>query len=161
MLKAINDRRAVRQYKSDPVSDSEIQELVAAFQAAPCGMHKTDEMQGLVVKNADLRQKIEDATDNSCYGAPLLFLLLTKKGSQFGERNASVAAENIMVEAADLGLNSVYVMSGAVKLNQHPDLLKELGVSDDFEVMTVVPVGHGAGDVDKPDRSNRYQLTIK
>lgn len=161
MLKAINDRRAVRQYTNDQVSDSEIQELVAAFQAAPCGMHKTDEMQGLVVKDTDLLKKVEDATDNSCYGAPLLFLLLTKKGSQFGERNASTAAENVMVEAADLGLGSVYVMSGAVKLNQHPDLLKELGVSDAFEVMTVVPVGHAAGSVDKPDRSHRYQLAIK
>lgn len=50
---------------------------------------------------------IADTNNNACYGAPLLFVLAAKHGSQFAERDAYVAAENIMVEATSLVLGSV------------------------------------------------------
>ena len=78
----------------------------------------------------------------------------------FGERDASVAAENIMLEAMDLGLGSVYIMGGAAKLNNHADVLKELGIDSDFEVTVIVPVGKIAEESEKEDRSQHYQVTI-
>lgn len=78
----------------------------------------------------------------------------------FGERDASVAAENIMLEATDLGLGSVYIMGGAAKLNNHADVLKELGIDSDFEVTVIVPVGKIAEESEKEDRSQHYQVTI-
>ena len=76
-------------------------------------MHQADVMNLVVVKDEGLRQEIENATDNSCYNAPILFVINTKKNSMFGEGDESVAAENIMLEATDLGLGSVYIMGGA------------------------------------------------
>lgn len=157
MENAILQRRAVRKYTADPVSQNQIDQLKAAFEAAPCGMHQMDVMQGVIVVNADLRQQIEAATDNSCYGAPLLFVLLVKKDSQFGDRDASAAAENIMVQASSLGLGSVYVMSGALKLNDHQDILSSLNVPAGFVVSTIVAVGHSAEQPAAEDRSQRYQ----
>ena len=78
----------------------------------------------------------------------------------FGERDASVAAENIMLEAMDLGLGSVYIMGDAAKLNDHADVLKELGIDSDFEVTVIVPVGKIAEESEKEDRSQHYQVTI-
>ena len=78
----------------------------------------------------------------------------------FGERDASVAAENIMLEAMDLGLGSVYIMGGAAILNDHADVLKELGIDSDFEVTVIVPVGKIAEESEKEDRSQHYQVTI-
>ena len=78
----------------------------------------------------------------------------------FGERDASVAAENIMLEATDLGLGSVYIMGDAAKLNDHADVLKELGIDSDFEVTVIVPVGKMAEESEKEDRSQHYQVTI-
>ena len=78
----------------------------------------------------------------------------------FGERDASVAAENIMLEATDLGLGSVYIMGDAAKLNDHADVLKELGIDSDFEVTVIVPVGKIADESEKEDRSQHYQVTI-
>ncbi|CDA27348.1 putative uncharacterized protein [Lactobacillus amylovorus CAG:719] len=78
----------------------------------------------------------------------------------FGERDASVAAENIMLEATDLGLGSVYIMGDAAKLNDHADVLKELGIDSDFEVTVIVPVGKIAEESEKEDRSQHYQVTI-
>ena len=48
------------------VTDDQINDLIEAFQTAPCGMHQADVMNLVVVKDAGLRQEIENATDNSC-----------------------------------------------------------------------------------------------
>lgn len=161
MLSAIENRRAVRKYTSDKVKDADVQQLIAAFEAAPCGMGKTEVMHGIVVENPQLIDKVEKATNNACYGAPLLFVIATQKGSPFEERNASAAAENIMLQATDLGYGSVYIMGGALALNKDADLLKELGVKDDYEVPVIVPVGKAAQEPEQADRSHRYELIRK
>lgn len=158
--KIIADRRAVRKFLPDAIADADIQKMIDAFQAAPCGMHQADVMNLVVVKDEGLRQKIEKATDNAAYDAPVLFLINTKKDSMFGERDASAAAENIMLEATDLGLGSVYVMGGAVKLNDYNDIQKELGIDSDFQTSVIVPVGKIAEKPELEDRSQRYQVTI-
>lgn len=156
----IKNRRAVRKFTADSVSDDEIKNLIEASQTSPCGMHQPDVMNLVVVKDKELRAEIEKATGNSCYGAPVLFLINTKKDNMFGERDASAAAENIMLEATDMGLGSVYVMGGAVKLNNFADIQKELGIAQDFETTVIVPVGKIAEEPAKEDRTSRYQVTI-
>lgn len=161
MEKAIANRYAVRSYSSDKLDNDQVEDLIAAFQASPCGMGQADVMQGIVVEDSGLLQEIESAINGAGYNAPLLFILATQKDSNFGERDASVAAENIMVEAAAHGLGSVYVMGGAVSLNQHPDLLQKLGVKDGYQVTTIVPVGKAASQPTQQDRSHRYELIRK
>lgn len=73
------NRRAVRKYSNEAISDEKIQEMIAAFQTAPCGMHQANVMNLVVVKDEGLRNKIEEVTNNSCYNAPVLFLINTKK----------------------------------------------------------------------------------
>ena len=133
------NRRAVRNFSSESISDDEIKSLIAAFQTTPCGMHQTD---------------------NACYHAPVLFIINTKKDSMFGERDASCGAENIMLEATDLDLGSVYVMGGAARLNDDSELQKELGIDPAFQTSVIVPVGKIGEKPEATDRSNRYQVTI-
>lgn len=57
------------------VTDDQINDLIEAFQTAPCGMHQADVMNLVVVKDEGLRQEIENATDNSCYNTPILFVI--------------------------------------------------------------------------------------
>ncbi|WP_338934649.1 nitroreductase family protein [Lactobacillus helveticus] len=154
------NRRAVRKYSKEAISDDKIQEMIAAFQTAPCGMHQADVMNLVVVKDEGLRNKVEEATDNSCYNAPVLFLINTKKDSEFGERDASVAAENIMLEATDLSLGSIYIMGGAARLNDFSDLQQELGIDPEFQTTVIVAVGKSAVEPEKEDRSKRYHVTI-
>lgn len=161
MEKAIANRYAVRSYSADKIDNDQVEDLIAAFQASPCGMGQSDVMQGIVVEDDGLRQDVESAINGAAYNAPLLFILATKKDSNFGERDASVAAENIMIEAAAHGLGSVYVMGGAISLNQHPDVLQELGVKDGYQVTTIVPVGKPATQPAQRDRSQRYELIRK
>lgn len=114
-----------------------------------------------VITDPELLKKIEDNTNNSCYNAPLVFMINTKKDSQFGERDASVAAENVMVEAVDLGLASVYVMGGVIALNKFPEVQKELGMDEGYETSVLLPIGYSADNGKPEDRSNRYKIVRK
>lgn len=158
MENPILKRYAVRKYQPTAVAVADVDQLVAAFEAASCGMHQVADMEGAVITDPKLRDAVEDASNNACYGAPLLFAIATKKDSQFGERDASAAAENVMVQAAALGLGSVYVMSGALAVNGHPDLLKQIGVDDGYQLTVIVAVGKAAEESPAPDRSNRYKV---
>lgn len=73
------NRRAVRNFSKESISDDDLKNLIVAFQTAPCGMHQTDVMNLVVVKDEGLRNKIEEKTDNACYNAPVLFVINTKK----------------------------------------------------------------------------------
>lgn len=161
MLSAIKNRQSVRKFLPDKVANEDVQQLINAFQASPCGMGKTAVMQGIVVEDPQLRAQIEDASDNACYSAPLLFVITTQQDSPFSERDASAAAENIMLQATDLGYGSVYIMGGAMALNKHTDLLTQLGVKDGYQVSVIVPVGKAAKTPASVDRSHRYEVTRK
>lgn len=113
------------------------------------------------MRRSPQQEKLEEKTKNSCYNAPLVFMINTKKDSQFGERDASVAAENVMVEAFDLGLASVYVMGGVIALNKFLDLQKELGMDDGFETAVLLPIGYAADNGQPEDRSHRYKVVRK
>ena len=47
----IKNRRTVRNFTAESVSDDEIKSLVEAFQTSPCGMHQADVMNLVVVKD--------------------------------------------------------------------------------------------------------------
>lgn len=161
MTDSVLTRQAVRKFDSESVPEAEALQLIAAFQAAPCGMHQTDVMQAVVVTKDEYLNKVETATGNACYNAPLLFIISTKKDSEFGERDASAAAENIMIEANSLGLGSVYVMSGALKLNSNSELKDELGIDKGYNTQVIVSVGYPAEKAAKEDRANRYKVIVK
>lgn len=161
MSDPILNRYSVRKFTDESVSKAAIEKLVAAFQAAPCGMHQMDVLRGVVITDSGLKQTIADANNNACYGAPLLFVLAAKHDSEFAERDASAAAENIMIEATSLGLGSVYVMGGAVALNQQPSVLQQLDLPTGFDVEVIVAVGKAAVEPEHEDRSHRYQLSRK
>ena len=160
MTDPVLKRVAVRKYTNEKVAQDDIEKLINAFQAAPCGMHQTDVMQMTVVEDEKLLSQIEQVTSNACYNAPLLFVINVKKNNEFGERDASVAAENIMVEAAELNLGSVYLMNAASVLNSAKNLEEELGVPENFETCVIVACEHAA-EHPNDDRSTRYKVTRK
>ena len=54
----IKNRRTVRNFTAESVSDDEIKSSVEAFPTSPCGMHQPDVMNLVVVKDKELRAEI-------------------------------------------------------------------------------------------------------
>lgn len=107
-IKTILDRRSVRGYDSTPLTTETIKTLLDCGNWAPSAMnHQTTTM--IATQNQELL--IELATEFGgafYYGAPcVIFLFGTDDGSRWVDFNAALAAENICLAAASIGLGTV------------------------------------------------------
>lgn len=162
---AITKRYACREYTDEPLTEVEIKKLIEAANAAPAGMGDYAGMKLTVVKDKELIKTIEAATahgmpmmgDHSAYEAPALMILSAKVNEQFpmiSYCNVSCAAENIMIQATDLGLATVFIMAVPTVMQSKPDLLETLNIVDGFMPLIMVAVGHAKNELEisKPER---------
>ena len=142
------NRRAVRKYSNEAISDEKIQEMIAAFQTAPCGMHQANVMNLVVVKDEGLRNKIEEVTNNSCYNAPVLFLINTKKDSEFGRETAM---DNDLSESPYYAVAiapGIHHTMGGVKINTNTQVLN----TDDDVITGLYAAGEVTGGIHGDNR---------
>lgn len=109
MLKAIKDRRSVREYKSNPVSDEDILEIIKAGQFAPSAKNNRA-IEFIVVKSQITKNKLcEIMGQEFIKKAPVLIIpLANPKKSAAPIQDLSVASENIFLQAASTSLGTVW-----------------------------------------------------
>ena len=161
---AITKRKSVRAYEDIPVPDELLAKIVEAGQWAP----NAGPIQISVIKNADLRKRINDRTLNSMknsgieflqmraalpgyqplYGAPVLILISTPVDAPFTAFNAALATENMLLEATGNGLGSCFLVSPprALTGDHNKDLAQESGVPDNYSVQCAIIVGYAAAE---------------
>ena len=161
---AIAKRKSVRAYLDKPVVDDDLEKIVEAGRWAP----NSGPFQISVIRNAGLRQKINDRTLDAMvhsgneflqqraslpgyqpiYGAPVLILLSGPADAPHSLRNTALAAENMLLEATGLGLGSCYLFTPTLALNgeSNRDLAKEAGIPDGYALQCAVIVGYAAAE---------------
>lgn len=161
---AILKRKSVRAYLDKPVADDDLEKIVEAGRWAP----NAGPFQISVVRNAALRQRINDRTHEAMihsdiqflreraalpgyqplYGAPVAILLSAPPHIPTSPFNIALAAENMILEATGLGLGSCFLLSPTRALNgkDNADLAQEAGIPDGYRVQCVVIVGHAAAE---------------
>ena len=161
---AIAKRKSVRAYLDKPVLADDLEKIVEAGRWAP----NAGPFQISVVRNAGLRQKINDRTLDvmvhsgneflqqraslpgyqPIYGAPVLLLLSGPADAPHSMRNTALAAENMLLEATGLGLGSCYLVSPTLALNgeNSRDLAQEAGIPDGYTLQCAVIVGYAAAE---------------
>lgn len=160
----IKKRISMRAYLDTPVPDEDLEKIVEAGRWAP----NAGPFQISVVRNAKLRQKINDRAHEGMlnsgveflvkraslpgyqplYSAPVLMLLSGPEGAPFGAINAALAAENMILEATGLGLGTCLLLSPTPVLNDagKRDLAQEAGVPEGYTVHCAVIVGYAAAE---------------
>lgn len=161
-LEAIGARKSTRKYFQKPVEAEKIEKLVTAANNAP----KAGAFHISVVENGDVLQSINDlalqAMKNSgndflvsrasldgyqpLYGAPVLFLFSTPKGSSYSEANASCAATSLTIAATELELGSCYVIAPLLGVGADPELGKRIGIPDGYAPVCGVLIGYADGN---------------
>lgn len=161
---AIRKRISVRAYLDKPVSDDDLEKIIEAGRWAP----NAGPFQISVVRNAALRQEINDLTYNfmlnsgieflvqraslpgyqPLYGAPVLMLISAPADAPIGMINTAVAAENMILEATERGFGTCLLLSPTRILNDADkrDLARSAGVPDDYTVQCAVIVGYAAAE---------------
>lgn len=172
----IKGRRSVRAYTDEPVSKELLEDVLEAGVWAPTAMGRqpwkfvvienkpliklvSDETKALVKQNMPaLAKEMSSPSDVICYNAPMLVFTCAEKDAQWEHMNTLdcvLAAENMFLKAYELGLGTCYM--GFVQfLNSKPEVLKKIGVPDNFQMIVPFIIGHpkktqGAGKRNKPD----------
>ena len=172
----IKGRRSVRCYTDDPVSKEQVEAVLEAGIWAPTAMNR-EPCKFIVIENKELIKYVSDETkvlvkqmfplyakrysteaDLICYKAPVLILVCTEKDQQRANWNlldSVLGTENMFLKAYELGLGTCY-MGFVSLLNSKPDVLKKIGIPENYEMMVPLILGHpktkqGKGKRKKPD----------
>ncbi|WP_027364260.1 nitroreductase family protein [Desulfotruncus alcoholivorax] len=180
LKQAIEQRRSIRKYKTDPLTAGCIEELLEAARLAPSGTN-IQPWRFVVVESAEMRKKLSQCTMgiNFIEQAPVTIVCCAdldavetrpkriaelREAGAFAETvfeklnmedylnkremdrnaarayvslNVAIAAEHIVLRAADLGLGTCWVMM----FNQK-EVKKLLELGDNLVVVALIPVGY-------------------
>lgn len=158
-LELANKRYSCRAYKSDPVEDNKLQQILEAARLAPTACN-LQPFQLIVIhtkgREADLRRIYSSSWFTQ---APIIICACgipseswrRRDGKNYCEVDVTIAMDHLVMAAASLGLGTCWI--GAF----NPEAARQiLGLPDDVEPIAFTPLGYPA---DRPGRKSRKSLT--
>jgi nitroreductase len=155
LFKTIQDRRSVRRYRSDPLTDEVILQCIEAARLAPSWAN-TQVSRFVVVKDGAVREALagtlppNNPARQAFLDAPCVVCLAAKRavsGMKRGEPvtdkgdwfmyDAALAMEHLVLSAWALGLGTVHV--GNLDARKAEEVL---GVPEGYSVVAMTPLGY-------------------
>jgi nitroreductase len=144
-------RYSVRQFKNQPVEQDKLDRILEAARHAPTGANKQPQRILLITDEKGLKKV--DACTPCRFAAPVVFIIcydanecwVRQKydGAKSGEVDASIVTTHMMLQAADIGLGTTWVM--------HFDPVKtreEFGLPPHLIPVAFLPAGYPADDAE-------------
>ncbi len=146
VLDAIRRRRSIREYTEQPLTDEQMRILAQAAMMAPSASNLRP-WEFIVVRDRALRQQLARTHNWSAMAAdaPAVFVVLgdERRSPRHWVEDTSAATENLLVQAAGMGLGAVWVaVYPEASREQHVRSL--LGIPAHLRVLCLVPVGYPA-----------------
>ena len=144
-LQAMETRRSVRKYKSDPIPQEVLEQIVRAGTYAANGMGRQSAAI-VAVTNRELRDRLSrmnaavmGANSDPFYGAPAVLVVLAEKDCVTNVYDGSLVMGNLMLAAHTLGVGSCWIHRAKEEFesDEGKAILKELGIEGDY-----IGVGH-------------------
>lgn len=158
-INTLLSRRSVRKFKSDPVPENLIDEIIKAGLAAPSALNRqtsvviavtNKKMRDVIAAvNASVMGKTEEF--DPFYGAPVILMVIARN-----EPNAvydgTATMVNMLNAAAALSLGSCWIHRAKEELELPfgKDFLKELGIEGDYIGIGHVALGFPDGELPAP-----------
>jgi len=164
---AIYDRRAVRHYTDEPVSEAALKWLIDAAIQAPSAMNEQPWLFTVVRDKDVLKQisrdgkaatialmeangapssryeKLKNPAFDILYHAPAMIVIASASAGPWAAVNCSLAAQNLMLAARSAGLGSCWIGLAQAFISS-PDGKALLGLPADCAVVAGIIVGHTA-----------------
>ncbi|UCG95229.1 MAG: nitroreductase family protein [archaeon] len=169
---AIRKRRSIRKYKDKPVPDEVIDELIEAARLAPSG-NNIQPWRFYVVKNKEAFVKNKVFHQDFVYKAPLIivccsdpqgFAELYKVSKDLDERDPvlrawrdlSLACENLVLRATELGLGTCYV--GWIKRERIKEILD---IPERYVLAYVIAMGYPDEEPKPREKKSKEEIVLK
>ncbi|MBR2717070.1 MAG: nitroreductase family protein [Oscillospiraceae bacterium] len=156
-LDAIRARHSSRGFTDRQIPDAELETILFAGGQAAVGGADFKSMKLFAVQDPALLQAIDEASakkrpgSHPLYGAPTLVVLASKKSilPSIEFTNAGCVIQNMMIAAADLGIDSIYLWMSMYGINEDPELMKRLGFPEEYTCVGTMALGYEAKEVPK------------
>jgi nitroreductase len=164
LLQAINERRSVREYTDEPVSDEVLRGLIEAAIQAPSAINQqpwcfvvaknqrllaqiSDQAKAHLLKASlgapahPFRDMLNDPHFNIFYHAPALIVITAAQPTDWAVEDCALAAENLMLAAHAAGLGTCWIGFAQHWLGT-PEGKAALGLPPSYAPIAPIVVGH-------------------
>ena len=161
-LEAIFNRRSIRQYKTDRISDTNIEMMLKAGMYAPSAVNKQP-WHFIVFRNPEIMKRIMAFHTNASMlnHANVAILVCWDEHLQhdegYGPVDCAAATQNILLAACSLGIGSVWV--GIYPRMQRMESMHSLfELPDHIKPFAIISLGYPAERKPMPDRFKKERI---
>lgn len=159
--KIIFQRKSVREFTNEEVTDAQLEELVKAGMAAPSAINAQPWKFGIVTERSKLdRLGAELPFAKMLKEAPAAIVVcgdllkaLTGTDKNYWVQDCAAATQNILLAAEDMGLGAVWTAAFPYEDRMKP-VRKTLNLPEHLVPLNVIPVGHPKEDPKPKDKWN-------
>lgn len=157
----ILNRRSIRKYKTEQVSQSQLDTIIKCGIYAPSALNKQS-WEIRVIQNSDLLNKINTAFINDAKGkslpgsaskaqepgfsvfhnAPTLIVVAKDNNNAYSPVDCGLLSQNILLSAESMNLGTCVVGSVANILNTDKELKSALNLPNNYEVLLGIAIGY-------------------
>ena len=156
VLKVLKERRSIRRYKKDQISDAELKAILEAGTFAPTGMGKQaavmvviqdpETIKALSAINAEIQG---NPNADPFYGAPTVVAVLADTNSYNWLKDGSLVLGNLMNAAASLGVGSCWInrCDATFAREDGKAYLKKWGLGEHYQGVGYCILGYPEGEI--------------
>lgn len=160
VLKAIKDRYSCREYKGKVVEEDKLEDILEAARLAPSA-NNLQPYKLVVAKSKKVREALGQACKQDFVGKATLIIAgvslepneMMSSGASKAAVDVAIALEHVALQAAHLGLASCWV--GAF---EQKGAKEALSLSDNEQIISLMPIGYPADQQPKRDRKDLNEL---
>lgn len=181
ILETIFQRRSIRNYKEDQITDEELGNIIKAGQYAPSARNEQswhfsvvqskevlDKISGVIKGNFErsgnvvFEERAKAKNFSAFYHAPTLIILSGDDKAVAPQADASLALGNTFLAAAALGIGScwIHAIRSLLDSAEGQSLKQVLGIPEGYSILGSGAFGYKAAETPKPAPRREGTVTI-
>ena len=169
-IQEMMNRRSCRKFKSEQITDEQLNAILTAGEYAPTGRNMQSPKM-VVIQNPEVIAKLSKwnadimgVTSDPFYGAPTVILVLADATRTTAVQDGSLVMGNLMLAAHSIGVASCWINRAKEEFatEEGKALLKQWGIEGDYIGVGHCVLGYSAVDLPKPaPRKEDYVVFVK
>jgi nitroreductase len=159
VLQAIKERRSIRQYSEEPISEEQLNQILEAGRWAP-SRGNSQPWKFVVLNDEQIRKELAEVIPTGKFLAQApqgIAVVVDPKTSKHPEQEGAAATQNMLLAAHALGLGTCWISIWGTDWAKTAAPI--LGIPDEEWLISVVSIGHPAEAPEK-GRKDLYEITF-